>query len=93
MIVGSLLLVLGAISMFTSIPGGVVLLALGTAMLICSSTRFAHWIQKRRSNNPWLDRGMHWLEERTGTRVSGALSRTRPSEDTSVAEPPTKDES
>lgn len=82
MIVGSLLLILGAISMFAPLPGGSLLLALGTALLICTSSRFAHWIQGRRSNNPWLDRAMHWLEERTGARVSDVLTRTRPPEDT-----------
>ena len=77
MIVGSLLLALGAISMFTPIPGGTLLLALGAALLICTSSRVVHWIQRRRSNNPRLNRAMRWLEGHTGARVSDARQAAR----------------
>ncbi len=80
-VLGSVLLVLGAISMLTPIPGGFILLGLGTAMLICTSTAFSNWLMRRRERSKWLNGSMSWMETHLGARVSAALSRTRPTKD------------
>jgi len=78
MAVAGLLLLIGAISMVTPIPGGTLLLGVGGALLICTSETAARWVMRRRSGNKWLDTGMRWMEDRLGKWISDALQRTRP---------------
>ena len=77
-IVGSLFLVLGALSMLTPIPGGFIPLGIGIAMLVCTSPIFQRWLMRRRQNNAWLNNSMSWLETHLGARLNDALRRTRP---------------
>ena len=69
------------LSFLTPLPGGTFLSALGLSILICSSLNFALWVQARRQNNAWLNRGFMWMERKLGNRWSGDLKSTRPDAD------------
>jgi len=78
LITGSILLVIGLVSMVTPIPGGTLLITVGAGMIICSSKTAAKYIQTCRTKFHRFNRGVHWLEEKMGDRMSAPLRQTRP---------------
>jgi len=78
LVIGTILLVIGLVSMVTPIPGGTLLITVGGGMVICSSNTAAKYIQTCRSKFNRFDRGMTWLENKMGERLSSPLRRTRP---------------
>jgi hypothetical protein len=78
MSVGTLILLLGTVSMVTPIPGGTFLLAGGSVLLICASPWFRRCLQYARVRIAKFDRLMKWLESRTGERIGSVLKLTRP---------------
>ena len=78
LVTGSILLLLGLVSMVTPIPGGTLLITVGVGMVICSSTTAARYIQVCRIKFDRFNRGMSWLENKMGDRLSAPLRRTRP---------------
>ena len=77
---GSLLLFVGLLSMVTPIPGSTLLITVGVGMIICSSITVAVYIQFSRIKFDRINRGMSWLENKMGDRLSAPLRRTRPDE-------------
>ena len=78
LVTGTILLLIGLISMVTPIPGGTLLITVGGGMVICSSNTAAKYIQTCRAKFNRLDRSMAWLENKMGERLSSPLRRTRP---------------
>ena len=79
---GTFLTLLGIVMMFTPIPGSSFSLAVGIAVLICSSETAASCLRFFRSRAGWLNKVIAWLEERAGTTIGDALRRSRPIEPT-----------
>jgi len=77
-IVGSLLLLLGFISMATPIPSGALFIAVGGGMLVCVSPRTQRRVRKQRSTHERFNKSMGWIEEKAPAAIEDALSRTRP---------------
>jgi len=78
LIFGSIMLLFGMVSMVTPIPGGILLIAVGGGMVICSSDRAENYIRGKRLKHPSLDKQMAWIEDKMGERISAPLRRTRP---------------
>ena len=79
-----LLLILGMISMFSPIPGGVFLLAGALTLLICTDPYAQHCIKWMRTRTNWFNKTIYWLENKVGVKIKvmgDALKLTRPSED------------
>lgn len=83
---GSILLVVGLISMVTPIPGGTLAITLGVGMIICASERAAAFIKKGREKYLRLNQVMTWMENKMGLRLSSPLRRTRPAQQSLSAE-------
>lgn len=81
-ILGSLLLLGGTISMVSPIPGGTFMLAGGSVLLICASPWFRRCLQYLRSRFGWFNRLFEWLEGKTGERIGGILRLTHPGYET-----------
>ncbi|WP_209008792.1 hypothetical protein [Pseudovibrio japonicus] len=64
--------------MWTPLPTGVPLVALGIVLLIAASRTFAKFVRRHRKNFGWLNRALHWIEERSSGRFMKILRRTRP---------------
>lgn len=77
-VIGGMLLLMGAVSMLTPIPGGTFMLAGGMAILICTSPLFQLCMQALRTRFSFFNRMMSWMEEKTGERLGGALKLTQP---------------
>ena len=78
LVTGTILVIMGLVSMVTPIPGGTLLITVGGGMVICSSNTAARYIQTCRTKFNRFDRGIAWLENKMGERLSGPLRRTRP---------------
>lgn len=78
LIVGAMLLLLGLISMVTPIPGGTLLITFGAGMIICSSATAANYVRVCRVKFSRFNKGMTWLEDKMGEKLSAPLRRTRP---------------
>jgi len=72
------LLLYGAVSMLRPLPGGTAAIAVGLALLICTSKRFARTVGRLRLHVPRLNTAMAWLENRAGQRLGDALRRAHP---------------
>ncbi|NQU47270.1 MAG: hypothetical protein HQ519_01380 [Planctomycetes bacterium] len=77
--IGTLLLILGAISMVTPIPGSTFFLASGMTLLICASPWFRACLSWSRRRAKLFNKMMTWLENHTGKKIGGVLKTTRPS--------------
>lgn len=66
------------LTVFTPVPGGAFVFALGLTLLICTSEWFARRLGQLRLRFARVDNGMLWLEQRMGDRIGEALRRTRP---------------
>jgi len=79
-IISYILIIVGAISLISPIPGAALLMAVGLSLLICTSTVAASCIRLTRGKYVRLNQTMAWLENRAGERMGPILRRTRPSE-------------
>lgn len=78
LIAGSILLLLGILSLATPIPGGILVLALGAGMVICTSEKAARKLREFRTKYARANRIIVWMEARMGDRLSAPLRGTRP---------------
>ena len=78
-----IILFFGLISMLTPLPGGTLFIATGFTILVCTSERAERWIKKTRSEKPWFNRPIMWVEDKAGEKLSGPMRRTRPDFDLS----------
>ena len=76
-VIGALLV----LSFFIPIPLGLLRLAIGLSLLVCSSLPFALAVQSGRRKFGWLNGAMTWLEDKLGERWAGNLMVTRPEND------------
>ncbi len=67
-----------AMSLFTPIPGGAFLFAVGLMLLICTSEWVRCRIRSLRARVRRFNQAMTWLEDRMGPKIGDALRRTRP---------------
>lgn len=75
------LVLIGSITAFLPIPGGVLPLFLGVILLTMVSPQMQRLIQKARQRYVWLDRYCQQAEEKLKgpfPRLSEALAKTRP---------------
>ena len=77
-IVSSILLVIGLVSMVTPIPGGSLLIAMGLTLLICVSETAARFVMACRSRVSFLNKAIVWVETHVPEKLSAGLRRTRP---------------
>jgi len=75
---GSLLVLLGAISWMTPLPGGTAMLAIGITMLICASERVARLVARSREKINMVNKALTWIEDHVPTKFGDVLRRTRP---------------
>ena len=73
--------VLMTLTIVLPIPGIFVVSATGLSMLICSSLRFALFLQAVRRKFPLFNRAMLWLESKMGDKLSKNLRITRLEDD------------
>lgn len=78
LITGSFLLVLGILSLATPIPGGILVLAVGAGMVICTSETAAGKLREFRTTHARANKTIVWMEARMGERLSAPLRGTRP---------------
>ena len=83
-VTGSILLLIGLVSMVTPIPGGTLLITVGGGMVICASHTAARYVQVCRSKFRRFNKGVIWLENKMGERLSAPLRQTRPDSNTTV---------
>jgi hypothetical protein len=87
-VITSLTLLIGLVSMVTPIPGGTLLIAGSLTALICTSPRARRCLQILRTRLEFLNKGILWVEEKVGNRigiVGNALRQTRPYADSAVS--------
>lgn len=80
LIAGSALLVLGMISLVTPLPGSSLFIATGGGLMVRASKTVERFIRNCRIRLPRFNRGITWVEDRMGERISAGLRRTRPNE-------------
>lgn len=68
----------GLLTVWTPLPTGVPLLAIGAVLLVTVSTTARKRLRSARTRSDLLNRGLHYVEERTGRSMSTMLKRTRP---------------
>jgi hypothetical protein len=71
-------LILGAITLPTPLPTGILLIGLGTALLIATSATARMLVRRLRGRFPRLDCALEGIEPRLGRWLSVPLRRTRP---------------
>lgn len=76
--VASVCIVLGLLTVWTPLPTGVPLLALGVVLLVTVSTTARQRLRSARGRSEMLDRGIHFVEQRAHRSMATMLKRTRP---------------
>ena len=69
------------LSFFVPIPGGLLRVAIGASLLICSSLVFALFVQGTRRRFKWFNQAMTWFEDKLGDGLTKNLQVTRPEND------------
>lgn len=73
-----ILIVAGCLFWLTPIPGGAPAMAIGFALLICSSERAARVITNWRINHKRFNKAFIWIEDVSPARLADTLRRTKP---------------
>jgi hypothetical protein len=71
-------LVAGLLTVWTPLPTGVPLIALGLFLLLTVSPRAKRVLRGVRANHHRVDRGLEWIEARAHRSMAVTLRRTRP---------------
>ena len=69
------------VSFFLPFPGGLLRVAIGLSLLVCSSLIFALFVQGRRRQFKRFNQAMTWIEDKLGERMTKGLRVTRPEND------------
>ena len=77
-LLATLCIVLGLLTVWTPLPTGVPLLAFGVVLLIATSRKFARYIRRQRKSIHWLNKVLHWVEEKSSGKFKKIIRRTRP---------------
>ena len=81
LVLGSVILLLGIVSLVTPMPGGTILITAGAGMILCTSETAARYFKKCRAKYDRLNRAVGWLENKMGDRFGAPLKATRPEKD------------
>ena len=73
--------VLLILSFFVPIPTGMLRVAIGLSILVCSSLPFALLVQAGRKRFQWLNNLFTWIEEKLGEKITRGIRFTRPEND------------
>jgi hypothetical protein len=73
-------IVLGLLTVWTPLPTGVALLAVGTFLLVSVSPTARRMMHNWRRRSDRVDRALAWIEDRAHRNVAVPLRRTRPLE-------------
>ena len=73
--------VLLILSFFIPIPTGLLRVAIGLSILICSSLPFALFLQGCRKRFERFNRLITWIEEKLGEKMTSGIRFTRPEND------------
>ena len=76
--IASVCLFVGLLTVWTPLPTGVPLIAIGIVILVSVSTTARRYLRNARSRWGRLDRGLAFVETRAGRNVATMLKRTRP---------------
>lgn len=71
-------LIAGLLTVWTPLPTGVPLIALGLFLLLTVSPRAKRVLRRIRARHPRVDRGLEWIEARAHRSMAVTLRRTRP---------------
>ena len=81
LIIGSIILLVGIVSLVTPMRGGTLLIAAGAGMVLCTSDAANRYLTKCRAKYDRLNRAVGWLENKMGDRLGAPLKATRPNKD------------
>ena len=73
--------VLLILSFFLPIPTGLLRVAIGLSILVCTSLPFALFVQGRRKQFDWFNKLITWIENKMGERMTRGIRFTRPEND------------
>ena len=81
------------LSFFLPIPTGLLRLAIGLSILVCSSLPFALFVQALRKRAAWFNKLILWIENKLGEKMTRGIRFTRPENDPRdhFADTPTRD--
>jgi len=71
-------LLIGVLTVWTPLPTGMPLIAVGIVMLVTVSATARSLVRRARARSPKVDRGVAFVETRTGRSMATMLKRTRP---------------
>ena len=69
------------LSFFIPIPTGMLRVAIGLSILVCSSLPFALLVQSGRKRFDWFHNLITWVEEKMGEKMTKGIRFTRPEND------------
>lgn len=73
--------VLLILSFFIPIPTGLLRVAIGLSILVCSSLPFALLMQTARKKFVWFNNLITWVENKLGEKMTEGIRFTRPEND------------
>ena len=73
--------VLLILSFFIPVPTGLLRVAIGLSILVCSSLPFALLVQSGRKRFEWLNNLFLWIENKLGEKMTSGIRFTRPEND------------
>lgn len=71
-------LIVGLLTVWTPLPTGVPLIAVGVFLLLTVSPRAKRVLRRVRANHHRVDHGLEWIEARAHRSMAVTLRRTRP---------------
>ena len=77
-VLGAILVLAGLALSWSPIPLGIILIPIGAAMIVATSSNAQKWLRTRRKNNPKLDRWMGKMQRKAPDKVSKPLEDTVP---------------
>lgn len=77
-VLATMCIVVGLLTVWTPLPTGVPLLAIGTVMAVSVSATARRLLKSARARSRHLDRGLVFVETRTHRNMATMLKRTRP---------------
>lgn len=75
-LLGAIFLLAGLALSWSPIPVGILLIPLGAAMIVATSSHAKKWLHQRRVNNPKLDRWLCKMEGKVPERIARPLHET-----------------
>lgn len=80
-IVGVVLVLIGLALSWSPIPLGILLIPVGAAMIVATSSHAQTWLRRRRENNPKFDGWVSKMQRKSPSKIAKPLERTTPHND------------